>query len=272
MALASALLVLGCRLNRQYPPQPIRLIGVSYSPDLAQQTTTSIAAAAGFITSSGDAEAPPMVLDPLQGRLIAKQLAKQAARRDLARKVNVLEIQPGRTVGDLLRSDPEKRRKVEDWIRQAPEKGMIKSGDNKYSILLTLDLRPLNKILDLPGEPLGAAATAAPTAASGRESRQRAESEALNNAQRRALDYVRGLRLPSNETVGDRMSRDGQLDRAIRGRILSLNPSAATFRDNGTCETAIQLDVADIQRILDEHRKGPRWPRGPRWLGFGSFW
>jgi hypothetical protein len=278
LVLASVAVFSGCRLHREFPPQPVKIIGTSYDPGGIQQAgPPSDSSSGSSITASGDADVPATVLDPLQGRLVATQIAKQAARRELARKVNAIEIRPGRTVGDLIRDDPEKRRKVEDLIRQAQQKGLIKSGAGKCSVFLTLDLRPLNKILELPGEPIGSAPATATAAGSRQELRKRVEKEAVENARRRALEYIKSLRLPGNETLGSRMARDEKLDRAVRAKIASLEPAPAAFRADGTCETAMVLDVADIQRIIDERRRvlglpiRLSWPkRSPLWRGFGS--
>lgn len=264
--LAGIVLFLGCRLHREFPPQPVKVVGTSYHlGEMQQAIGLPETPFANLLTASGDSDAPVLALDPLQGRLVAKQMAKQIARRELARKVAALEVRPGRTVGDFLRSDPDKRKKVEDWIRQAQQKGLIKSGGNKYSVLLTLDLRPLDKILDLPGGLTGTIAATTATRMLREEFRKRAEAEAIGNARIRALEYVKGLRLEGNETVGEQMLRNDSLDRAVREKTALLKPITVTFRENGTCEAVLVLDVAEIQRIAEEHRGGWRLPTLLRW-------
>lgn len=273
-ALTATWVCLGCRVQREFPPQPMRIIGTSYDPAAAKQATAAPeVAAAASITASGDGDAPATALDPIQGRLVARQIARQAARRELARKVDALDIPPGRKVADVLRGDPEKRRKVEDLIRQARQKGLIKSDGNKCTVFLTLDLRPLNTILELPGEPFGplAAGTTSPTAAR-QEVRRRAENEALENARIRALEYVKSLRIEGVQTLGDRMLRDDALDRAIRAKIASLSSAGVAFREDGVCEAAVDLDLADIQRILEEHRRGLQLPVDFHWPRISQLW
>jgi len=255
LVLVTAIFSFGCRAQKQFPPQPVQIIGRSYHPEgMEGDTSGTVSRAGSSLTASGDAEVPALALDPLQGRLVARQMAKQMARRELARKVEAVVVRPGETVGDLIRKDPEKRRKVEELIRQAPQKGLIKSGTNRYSILLTLDLRSLNKSLALSGEPIGAAGPTSATATSSKEFRKRLEKEAAENARIRALEYVKGLLIEGKETVGERMLRRNTLDRAIRQKVASLAPAGVMFREGGTCEVTLIVDLAEIQRLVKKHR------------------
>ena len=184
--------LVGCRLDRDFPPQPRKIVGTSYNPSIAMQMipppepggvwTQPKTPTAPSISAWGEAEVPSLALDPLQERLVAKQVAKQAARRNLARKIEAIEVRPGLMIGDLLREDPKKRQKVEDLIRGARADGPIKIGDGKCSVLLTLDPRLLNRVIDFRGGSAEEASTLTVMTVSPSEFRRRAEKEPQDSA------------------------------------------------------------------------------------------
>lgn len=246
IALAEAACFSACRLKREFPPQPVKVIGVSYGPEGATKVSPPMPENRS-ISAAGDAAVPTLALDPLQGRLVAIQMAKQAARRELARQIEAVRVAPGQTVADVIRNDPEKRQKVENLIREARQKGLIKTGGGKCSVFLSVELRRLNNALGL-GTLVGTADSSATQARE--EFRERIQKEALDNARLRALQFIQTVRVRGDETVGDRMSRDQALDRAIRQKIEFLPQSGATFHENGTCEVTVILDLADIQALV----------------------
>lgn len=255
---------LGCRLNRKYPSQPVRIVGMSYNPGAAFQLVpppekegewqfvdTTIS---GNVMVSADAAIPADSLDPLRGKLIARQEAKQNARRKLAERVEATEVHTGLTIGDVIEKDAAKREKVEDYIRTAQQKGVIKAEGGKCTVFLTLDLVPLNRIL-AEGSTVAVdySASATATALTPEEYRKHAYEEAVENARARMLEYLKGLRLPENETLGELMVKDDAVDRAIRERVDMIIP-AARFNEDNNCEAALILDLAEVQQILDEHK------------------
>jgi hypothetical protein len=244
-----------CRLTRRpVPHQMVKFIGSSYSPALAPPIAKSEPRGNLSISASGDAAVPTLALDPLEGRLVAIQTAKQAARRELARKIEALELRSGRTVADVLRGDPEKRRRVEDWIRSAKQKGLVKSDTGKCTVFLSLDVEPLKKILGAGEELLAPLDSVQTAAASPQEFRQYAEKEAIDNACAQALEYVKGIRVQENETVGERMSRDIKLDQTIRQKVAAGRAVSVNFRADGTCTATVELDLADVLSPLIERR------------------
>jgi len=261
--------LVGCRMSRDFPAQPVRIVGMSYNPGVALQMipppepgddSVSKTATGRSISAWGEAEVPAMALDPLQGRLVARQMAKQAARRDLARKIEAMQVYPGRTIGDIIGDDPEKREEIEGLIREARQDGVIKSDRGKCSVFLTLDLDQLDKIVDLGRGSAKEATMFGVTAVLPEEFRRRAEREALDNARARALEFLKSLRLGESETLGERMLHDDVLDRAVRQNVATLRPTAPSFHEDGTCERAVVLDLADIQRLLTRRRFRLRLP------------
>jgi hypothetical protein len=218
------------------------------------------APAPGWVSASGDAAVPAPALDPVQGRLVAIEMARQAARRELARKVEAIKTRSGRSVREIIRDDAEKRWSVEALLQRAQQTGVIKSESGRFTVFLSLELSSLNKIFASAGGTAAAADTSSATAFSRDDLLKRAGNDALDNARTRALDYVMSLQLQGYDTVGTRMLGDAKLDRSIRQKIAETRPAAVSFRDSGTCEVTVVIDLADIERLVEQRRWGIRLP------------
>lgn len=246
-----------CARPPRLPPQPVKIVGASYNPQLVRYLGRSGATqqpaamrdilSSGTIEALGEARMPAFALDPLEARLAARQMAKQDARRNLARKLAEIELRPGQTLGDLVGKDEQKRRKLEEIVRRALQKGLISADRDKYSVCMVLGRGELEEIARL-AEPDRAGPDS--STAQAEEFRRRAEREALDDARMRALEYVKSLRLANGETLGERMVRDDRLDTAIRTRIAALQPLTVSFREDGTCEAVVVVDLAEIRRIV----------------------
>jgi len=258
----------GCRLNRPFPPQPVKIVGASFNPGLGVQMlpslgpgekpTTAPAVGGPLISARGDGEIPPLALDPLLGRLVAKERAKQAARRNLARKIEAIELRPGLTLGEVLRQQPEKRKKMEELLRNARVVSETKNNEEgKYTVFLSIGIGQLNEVLKASGtEDEATSFTVVELPAE--RFRRRAEKEAIENARIHALEYLKALRLPEGETLGDRMLRDDRVDNAVRALVDNLQPIAVDFHSDGSCEASVIIDLSDVRRIIGRPRRRPR--------------
>ncbi|MCX8038222.1 MAG: hypothetical protein N3D11_14435 [Candidatus Sumerlaeia bacterium] len=231
-----------CRLQRTAPPQPLKIIGTSDNPAARTKQLDN-----RQISASADAAPPAQVLDPIQGQLLAAQMARQAARRELARKIENIEVRPGVKVAEILRTDSDKRAKVEELLRQAQQKGMIKGEGGRCTVFVSVDVRQLDRVLGQGGMLAEAMASTEPLT---RETfRRRREQEALDDARARALQLAQNLPVNPKETVGDRMKKSKAVDDAVRAAIASLEPAARVFREDGTCEVTLVMDTTEIQAI-----------------------
>jgi hypothetical protein len=289
LLLATLAVLPGCRLTRDFAPHPVRVVGTSYNPGVAMQMVPGTASEREWnladtplnrtISAWGDAELPAEALDPVQGRLVAKQMAKQAARRKLADAIEVVEVFPGRTIGDIIRGDTAKRQKVEALVRKAQQKALVTADSGKCSVCLSVRLHSLNAVFGLGTGAADGAGSFTVTAVPPAEFRKRAELEALENARVRTLEYckllpvekqnpaairlltenrlVRRFRrapgLPPNDTLGKHMLEDDSLDRAVRQLIDDLQPDSVNFLEDGTCAVVADLDLADIHRVAAKH-------------------
>jgi hypothetical protein len=281
-ALAVLLLLAACRLNRRFPPQPQKIVGSSYNPGLALQMIPSLnegpdwaiddSPFAQTIDAWAEADVPGAGLGSVQGRLVAKQEAKQRARRKLAQQIEAIEVQPGVTVGDVIRDNSAKRAKVEGLVRQALEVGVIKSSGGTYSVSLRLGLHPLIRVFPPGAVESDTASSFSITTVSAEEFRKRAQADAIENARMRALEYVKSRRLNQAETVGDLMLRNDDIDRAIRHLVQSLRPLRVGFVGDGTCEAVLIIDLADVHRIVARHEGDAGRSTRLSWLKRGSRW
>jgi hypothetical protein len=281
-ALAALFVLSGCRLDRRFPAQPQKIVGSSYNPGLALQMIPSLdenpdweIADSPFdrtIDAWAEADVPGAGLGSVQGRLVAKQEAKQRARRKLARQIETLEVRPGVTVADVIRDDSAKRAKVEELVQQAREVAVIKSDSGTYSVSLRLGLHPLIRLFP-PGAAEGDSASSfSITTVSPEEFRKRAQADAIENARMRALEYVKSRRLNPTETVGDLMLRNDEVDRAIRQLVQSLRPLRVGFLGDGTCEAVLIIDLADVHRIVAGYEGDTGRSTRLSWLKRGSRW
>ncbi len=242
-ALSVALVGLSaCRLERALPPQPVKIIGTSDNPAARAKRLDD-----RQISASADAVPPAQVLDPVHGQLLAAQMARHAARRELARKIEAIEVRPGVKVAEILRSDSDKRARVEELLRQAQQKGMVKGENGRCTVFVSVDIGQLDRILGQGGMLAEAMASTEPVT---RETfRRRREQEALADARERALQIAQNLPVTRTETVGDRMKKRKSVDDAVRTAIASLEPASRVFREDGTCEVTLILDAGKIQAI-----------------------
>lgn len=274
--------ICGCRLTPEFPPQPRQIVGHSYNPGIALQlipppqsdgdVTRLEIPDGGSVSASGDADMPAQALDPVQGRLVAKQMAKQAARRNLARKVEARQVQPGLTIGEAIRDDAQKRQAIENVLRNAHQRGIIAGDGGKCTVFLSVEIRTLNNVF-LAGPAAEDSTSLTVVEVPPEQFRQRAQQEALDSARMRALEDLKGLVIAQNETLGMRMLRDDKLNRTVRGIVEDLRPiQPPQFREDGSCEVTLEIDLADIQRLVAPRRLRLWWPFKLNRFKRGSLW
>jgi hypothetical protein len=94
-----------------------------------------------------------------------------------------------------------------------------------------------------------------PPAGDQEELRKAARKAALKDARARMFEYIANVPLPDGGTIGEAMRRDRELALAIQQRIEDLEPTYR-FNENDVCEASVTMDMAEIQRLLDENRRG----------------
>ena len=260
----------GCHRQRGAAPSPpLEVRGTAYPDGAARESAPwrirtkpgaapLPAAFEGALTATGVAEVAAQALDPLEGRLIAKQEARHQARRHLARQIEELEIEDDRTVGDVLGEDADKRDRVEALLQGARQEGVIRDEGGRYSVTLTLNLAPLGEVLrsestaedSATSEP-ETSETASATTGSAETSRQALEERAVATAREEALSLVRSLRVRQGGTMGLAMTRDPDLDRLVRERIEQWPARSIRVRDDGSCEAILEIDLQEMQDLLN---------------------